>query len=103
MIEELMKLVGKIKENGNLEEADIQEFQKNFDKEKFQNFMTNELPKLTEELEKQKAEEEAKNNTEEQIVEIRAIQEEPKEDPIEEPKEEPKPKRKPKAKKTKKE
>lgn len=88
-----MKLVGKIKAEGNLEESDIQEFQKNFDKEKFQEFIENELPKFTEELEKQKAEEEAKNNTEEQIIEIHATQEEPKEDP--------KPKRKPRAKKAK--
>ena len=77
MLEDLFKLVSKIKENGELDEADIKEFQENFDKDKFQKFIETELPEF------QKAEEEARKKMEQEKSETKdeSKEDEPKDEP----------------------
>lgn len=77
MLEDLFKLVSKIKENGELDEADIKEFQKNFDKDKFQKFIETELPEF------QKAEEEARKKMEQKESETKdeSQEDEPEDEP----------------------
>ena len=77
MLKDLFKLVSKIKENGELDEADIKEFQENFDKDKFQKFIETELPEF------QKAEEEARKKMEQKESETKdeSQEDEPEDEP----------------------